>query len=60
MAIQPHAAAAAGPPQLWFSPPDSGAGPRRTLTRERLVAEALAVIGLTVLTLSACAASPSV
>ena len=31
--------------QLWFSPPDSGAGPRRTLTRERLVAEAVAVIG---------------
>lgn len=44
MAIQPHAAATASPPQLWFSPPDSGAGPRRTLTRERLVAEALAMI----------------
>ena len=44
MAIQPHTAAVAGPPQLWFSPPDSGAGTRRTLTRERLVAEALAVI----------------
>ncbi len=44
MAIQPDAAAVAGPQQLWFSPPDSGASARRTLTRERLVAEALAVI----------------
>jgi AcrR family transcriptional regulator len=44
VAIQPHETAAAGPQQLWFSPPDSGASARRTLTRERLVAEALAVI----------------
>ncbi len=37
--------ATAGPQQLWFSPPDSDASPRRALTRERVVAEALAVIG---------------
>ncbi len=37
--------ATAGPQPLWFSPPDSDASPRRALTRERVVAEALAVIG---------------
>jgi TetR/AcrR family tetracycline transcriptional repressor len=31
-------------PGLWFNPPDGGTGGRRTLTRERVVAEALAVI----------------
>ncbi len=29
---------------LWFNPPDNGESSRRTLTRERVVAEALAVI----------------
>jgi AcrR family transcriptional regulator len=29
---------------LWFNPPDNGQGVRRTLTRERVVAEALTVI----------------
>jgi TetR/AcrR family tetracycline transcriptional repressor len=29
---------------LWFNPPDDGQGGRRTLTRERVVAEALAAI----------------
>ena len=29
---------------LWFSPPDDGESSRRALTRERVVAEALAVI----------------
>jgi AcrR family transcriptional regulator len=45
VAISPQAAAVAGPQQLWFSPPDSEARPRRALTRERVVAEALTVIG---------------
>jgi len=45
VAISPQAAAVAGPQQLWFSPPDSEASPRRALTRERVVAEALTVIG---------------
>jgi AcrR family transcriptional regulator len=35
----------AGQPLLWFSPPDSGDSRRRVLTRERVVAEALTVIG---------------
>ncbi len=38
-------AAGAGPHQLWFSPPDSQESGRRALTRERVVAEALTVIG---------------
>jgi len=37
-------AAAAGAHQLWFTPPVVDQDRRRTLTRERLVAEALAVI----------------
>jgi AcrR family transcriptional regulator len=44
MGNPPQQTAAASPQQLWFSPPDSDASARRTLTRERLVAEALAVI----------------
>ena len=44
MANPPQAAADTGPRQLWFSPPDAGDSPRRTLTRERVVAEALTVI----------------
>ena len=44
MANRPQAAPGAGPRQLWFSPPDAGDSPRRALTRERVVAEALTVI----------------
>jgi AcrR family transcriptional regulator len=33
-----------GTPALWFNPPDAGPGGRRTLTRERVVAEALVII----------------
>jgi TetR/AcrR family transcriptional regulator, tetracycline repressor protein len=44
MANQPQAAAGAGPRPLWFSPPGIAESPRRTLTRERVVAEALTVI----------------
>jgi AcrR family transcriptional regulator len=39
-----HAAASAGEQELWFSPPDGEEVRRRVLTRERVVAEALAVI----------------
>lgn len=31
-------------PALWFNPPDEGPGGRRALTRERVVAEALAIV----------------
>jgi TetR/AcrR family transcriptional regulator, tetracycline repressor protein len=34
----------ADPDALWFNPPDDGPGGRRALTRDRVVAEALAVI----------------
>ena len=34
----------AGTPALWFNPPDEEPGGRRALTRERVVAEALAMI----------------
>jgi AcrR family transcriptional regulator len=34
----------AGTPALWFNPLDDGPGGRRTLSRERVVAEALAII----------------
>jgi AcrR family transcriptional regulator len=44
MANRPQAATGAGPRTLWFSPPDAGDRPRRALTRERVVAEALTVI----------------
>jgi AcrR family transcriptional regulator len=44
VAKPPRAAADTGPRQLWFSPPDAGDSPRRTLTREHVVAEALTVI----------------
>ena len=45
MADRPREAADAGPHTLWFSPPDGDHRPRRALTRERVVAEALAIIG---------------
>ena len=45
MADRPREAADAGPQTLWFSPPDGDHRPRRALTRERVVAEALAIIG---------------
>jgi AcrR family transcriptional regulator len=44
MADEPQAAAGAGPRTLWFSPPGVAESPRRALTRERVVAEALTVI----------------
>jgi AcrR family transcriptional regulator len=40
----PSAAGDVGSHQLWFTPPVADQGRRRTLTRERLVAEALSVI----------------
>src|SRR5580693_10792608 len=45
MANTSENAADAGQHPLWFSPPDSADSRRRTLTRERVVAEALTVIG---------------
>ncbi len=45
MANRPQAAADTGPHLLWFSPPDGDDSHRRALTRERVVAEALTVIG---------------
>ena len=44
MANRPQAATGVGPRTLWFSPPDVDESPRRGLTRERVVAEALTVI----------------
>src|SRR5437764_3313087 len=44
MVNRPQAAADTGQHQLWFSPPDVDESPRRALTRERVVAEALTVI----------------
>ncbi len=40
----PHGPASAGQRDLWFSPPDGEQNRRRALTREQVVAEALAVI----------------
>jgi AcrR family transcriptional regulator len=45
MPNQPQPAAGAGQQPLWFSPPDGQENRRRTLTREQVVAEALAIIG---------------
>jgi len=45
MANRQQPAADAGGHQLWFSPPDGQGSRRRALTRERVVAEALTVIG---------------
>jgi AcrR family transcriptional regulator len=44
MPDRPQPAAGADPHPLWFSPPDRPDSRRRALTRERVVAEALAVI----------------
>jgi AcrR family transcriptional regulator len=44
MSNEPQQAAGAGDSSLWFSPPDGEESRRRALTRERVVAEALAVI----------------
>jgi AcrR family transcriptional regulator len=44
MADRPRTAGGEEPPGLWFSPPGDGEARRRALTRERVVAEALAVI----------------
>jgi TetR/AcrR family transcriptional regulator, tetracycline repressor protein len=45
MADSPHATIGAGQDPLWFNPPGGAENRRRALTRERLVAEALTVIG---------------
>src|SRR6266702_208277 len=45
MANRQREAADSGPHALWFSPPDGDDRHRRALTRERVVAEALAIIG---------------
>jgi TetR/AcrR family tetracycline transcriptional repressor len=45
MADRQREAADPGPHTLWFSPPDGDDRHRRALTRERVVAEALATIG---------------
>src|SRR5947208_15023123 len=39
-----HQAEGSDPRSLWFIPPDDGGSSRPTLTRERVVSEALAVI----------------
>jgi AcrR family transcriptional regulator len=44
MAQRHQAADAAGTRPLWFTPPDGAENRRRTLTRERVIAEALAII----------------
>jgi AcrR family transcriptional regulator len=44
MAQRQQAAGEAGTHPLWFTPPDGDDSRRRTLTRERVVAEALAII----------------
>jgi AcrR family transcriptional regulator len=58
MANRPQPAADTGPRLLWFSPPGAGDSPRRTLTRERVVAAALTAIstdGAAALTMRALA-----
>src|SRR5438067_5984839 len=45
MANRHREAADSGPHTLWFSPPDGDDRHRRALTRERVVAEALTIIG---------------
>jgi len=44
MANQPQPAGDPAPHPLWFSPPGGDQTHRRTLTRQRVIAEALAVI----------------
>ena len=59
MANQPQPAGDPAPHPLWFSPPDRDHGPRRALTRQRVIAEALAVIsadGVAALSMRALAA----
>ena len=59
MANRPQAAADAAQRLLWFSPPDVDESPRRALTRERVVTEALTVIstnGVDALSMRALAA----
>src|SRR5437763_384140 len=45
MANRQRGAADSGPHTLWFSPPDGDDSHRRALTRERVVAGALTIIG---------------
>jgi AcrR family transcriptional regulator len=59
MADQRQAAGDLAPHPLWFSPPDGGESHRRVLTRQRVAAEALAVIsadGVQALSMRALAA----
>ena len=59
MANQPQAAGDPAPHPLWFSPPGGDQTHRRTLTRQRVIAEALAVIsadGVQALSMRALAA----
>ena len=59
MANQPQAAGDPAPHPLWFSPPSGDESPRRALTRQRVIAEALAVIsadGVQALSMRALAA----
>src|SRR4249919_177395 len=59
MADQRQAAGDPAPHPLWFSPPDRDESHRRALTRQRVVAEALAVIsadGVEALSMRALAA----
>ena len=59
MANQPQAAGDPAPHPLWFSPPSGDQSPRRALTRQRVIAEALAVIsadGVQALSMRALAA----
>ena len=59
MANQPQAAGDPAPHPLWFSPPADDQSPRRALTRQRVITEALAVIsadGVQALSMRALAA----
>ena len=59
MANQPQPAGDPAPHTLWFSPPDRDKSHRRALTRERVIAEALAIIsadGVAALSMRALAA----
>src|SRR5438552_18964946 len=59
MANQPQPAGDPAPHTLWFSPPDRDQSPRRALTRQRVITEALAVIsadGVQALSMRALAA----
>jgi len=58
MASQRQQAKGAGSRQLWFSPPGDEENRRRALTRDRVAAEALAIISASGAAARACAPSP--